>query len=203
MFFPEDYPAAPLQLRRWLAEHVMAQVEDPANLVIDLSQVSLADRASTNSPPDTRTEPVATQTILFEPFAGASSEPRQDLKVSKRIAGSCMGPSDLTTRSDAFRCISGNDIYDPCFHDPLGGATFLLCVQDPWSLQAIKLTPDHMPVSDSTPTDPQAGQLIAGGRLRRRRRGTGAGLAGGHDGPCSLREVAVDGARSRPCMTPC
>jgi integrase len=32
MFFPEDYPTPPLQLPRWLAEHVMAQVEDPANL---------------------------------------------------------------------------------------------------------------------------------------------------------------------------
>jgi integrase len=32
MFFPEDYPRQPQALPRFLAEHVMAQVEDPANL---------------------------------------------------------------------------------------------------------------------------------------------------------------------------
>ena len=32
MFFPEDYPAQPRALPRFLAEQVMAQVEDPANL---------------------------------------------------------------------------------------------------------------------------------------------------------------------------
>ena len=30
MFFPEDYPRQPQALPRALAEHVMAQVEDPA-----------------------------------------------------------------------------------------------------------------------------------------------------------------------------
>jgi len=32
MFFAEDYPKTPQRLPRYLAEHIMAQVEDPANL---------------------------------------------------------------------------------------------------------------------------------------------------------------------------
>jgi integrase len=32
MFFPEDYPRPPRRLPRYLAEHVMAQIEDPASL---------------------------------------------------------------------------------------------------------------------------------------------------------------------------
>lgn len=32
MFFPEDYPRPPRRLPRYLAEHIMAQVEDPASL---------------------------------------------------------------------------------------------------------------------------------------------------------------------------
>ena len=32
MIFREDYPRKPARLPRALAEHIMAQVEDPANL---------------------------------------------------------------------------------------------------------------------------------------------------------------------------
>lgn len=56
-------------------------------------------------------------------------------------AGSCAGASNITPRSDAYRCLTGNQIHDPCFvtsdgvvcdADPLTGAAgFLLDLVDP------------------------------------------------------------------------
>lgn len=37
------------------------------------------------------------------------------MKAQKTIAGNCWTSSIASTRSDAYRCMAGNEIYDPCF----------------------------------------------------------------------------------------
>jgi hypothetical protein len=42
-------------------------------------------------------------------------------------------------RADAWRCMAGFLILDPCFEDKLGSSPFLVCVPDPWARQGVKL----------------------------------------------------------------
>lgn len=39
----------------------------------------------------------------------------RDMKAQKILDGSCWTASIASARSDAFRCMAGNEIYDPCF----------------------------------------------------------------------------------------
>lgn len=82
-----------------------------------------------------------TQVIMFMP----------PTSVSAQISGSCFAPSIASTRGDAWRCMSGNLIYDPCFTKP-GSSNAVVCVQDPTDSSTIvqmNLTqplPDHGPI---------------------------------------------------------
>jgi hypothetical protein len=49
---------------------------------------------------------------------GASLDPH--LKLTTTTSGSCWVTSNVTGRKDAYRCMAGNDIYDPCFAAPSG-----------------------------------------------------------------------------------
>ena len=50
--------------------------------------------------------------------------------VSRQVSGSCFSSSLAATRSDAFRCMSGNAIFDPCFTVP-NNTSAVICVQNP------------------------------------------------------------------------
>ncbi|HEY7294502.1 MAG TPA: hypothetical protein VH916_05635 [Dehalococcoidia bacterium] len=63
-----------------------------------------------------------------------------NLQVVDQVSGSCFAGSLADPgRSDAYRCSSGNRIYDPCF---LAAADLsaVACVQTPWSSQATMLS---------------------------------------------------------------
>lgn len=62
----------------------------------------------------------ATRVVKFVPPSTASNQ----------VSGSCFTSSLAATRSDAYRCMAGNVIYDPCFTIP-GNANAVLCVRDP------------------------------------------------------------------------
>ncbi|HEX5414045.1 MAG TPA: hypothetical protein VFZ25_00165 [Chloroflexota bacterium] len=49
---------------------------------------------------------------------------------SNQVSGSCFASSLAATRSDAWRCMAGNVIYDPCFSIP-NNSNQLVCVRDP------------------------------------------------------------------------
>jgi hypothetical protein len=38
-----------------------------------------------------------------------------DMKAQKMLDGNCWTSSIASTRTDAYRCMAGNEIYDPCF----------------------------------------------------------------------------------------
>ena len=50
--------------------------------------------------------------------------------VTQQVSGSCFVSSLAATRADAFRCIAGNLIYDPCFTIP-GNTSAVICVRNP------------------------------------------------------------------------
>ncbi|HVC80575.1 MAG TPA: hypothetical protein VNL35_08775 [Chloroflexota bacterium] len=87
-----------------------------------------------------------TKTIIFHP-KGTKGAP---------VAGDCgMGESQALDRSDAWRCIVGNEIFDPCF-SPSPHATWVICDVQPGKPVGIKVTlskplATHAPASDKQP----------------------------------------------------
>jgi hypothetical protein len=63
---------------------------------------------------------------LYRPFAGAAIA--RGVRIGRTSAGSCWTTSLSDARTDAFRCLVGNDIYDPCFaREPAASSSFVLC----------------------------------------------------------------------------
>jgi serine/threonine protein kinase len=108
--------------------------------------------STTSSTPSSTTSstPTAQSTAkqIYSP-ANASG----GLAVSARSEnGSCFGSSNVTGRSDAYRCMSGNQIYDPCF---LVNQTHVLCPnRGPWTNRGLLLSVGTLP---STPGGQQQG----------------------------------------------
>lgn len=72
-----------------------------------------------------------TQVIVYETF-DASGTPT--IAVAQTIKGSCFSGSSAARRRDAWRCMSGNRIYDPCFS--AHQVNFVLC---PIGAPAVKI----------------------------------------------------------------
>lgn len=51
--------------------------------------------------------------------------------------GTCGSGSIADLRGDAWRCIAGNSLMDPCFVDPSGRFPLLLCLPAPWASSAV------------------------------------------------------------------
>ncbi|HEY8283853.1 MAG TPA: hypothetical protein VIJ28_05665 [Chloroflexota bacterium] len=72
------------------------------------------------------------------------------------VAGDCgMGESQALDRADAWRCIVGNVIYDPCFSTS-SHATWVICAVEPGKPVGIKVNlakplPTHAPARDKQP----------------------------------------------------
>jgi hypothetical protein len=72
------------------------------------ASLTLAAPAGATSP--------ATRTSVYRPFVRGKLSSR--LHVTTTLKGHCWTGSSADPRSDAWRCLSGNFIYDPCFSDP-------------------------------------------------------------------------------------
>jgi hypothetical protein len=59
--------------------------------------------------------------------------------VSRTLRGSCFTGSIAADRNDAWRCMSGNSLMDPCFSNAKARG-FVLCPIGPWSSSAVKLS---------------------------------------------------------------
>ncbi|MHB1930959.1 MAG: hypothetical protein ACYDEN_03920 [Acidimicrobiales bacterium] len=56
------------------------------------------------------------------------------IEVGGTVRGTCWAPSIAVSTADAYRCISGNAIYDPCFARTASARTGqLACAVDPWT----------------------------------------------------------------------
>ena len=76
-----------------------------------------------------------TRTHIYEAFT-ASGAPA--VHVKSTVRGECNGGSAATDRDDAWRCFSGNDVYDPCFSSSKAKG-IVLCPTGPGSSSAVKI----------------------------------------------------------------
>jgi hypothetical protein len=80
-----------------------------------------------------------TQVQLVLPFTAPGS---LGLGITTRVTGRCFAASVADSgRSDAWRCMSGNRIYDPCFEGFEQGTTVVACLESPRASAAVVLTP--------------------------------------------------------------
>jgi hypothetical protein len=64
----------------------------------------------------------------YEPFSGHALA--RGVRVARTTHGSCWTTSIADARTDAFRCMVGNDIYDPCFAPAAAASTDVVCPLD-------------------------------------------------------------------------
>jgi hypothetical protein len=78
-----------------------------------------------------------TDVVTFAPWA--HGQLRQGFTIASKAKGSCFSNALTTNRLDAWRCFSGNNIYDPCFSGT-AHATVVACADDPFSRRVILLS---------------------------------------------------------------
>lgn len=109
-----------------------------------------------------------TTEYIFAPFTSGSVA--SGLRIVKTVRGNCWTGSEGTARADAWRCMSGNLIYDPCFSDQSsGGGRFVVCAQSPFVRTLVKFVlAKPLPYSvgnkegDPTKFDPWGVRLASG-----------------------------------------
>ncbi len=84
---------------------------------------SLAVAVGTTAAASPARTPTRTKIVVYTPFT-IDGQLTHGIKVVKTISGSCWTGSEGARRSDAWRCMSGNYIHDPCFSGP---ATWVAC----------------------------------------------------------------------------
>lgn len=76
-----------------------------------------------------------TRTVLYQAFT-ASGQPT--IHVTSTARGSCNGGSAAIDRDDAWRCFSGNFVYDPCFSSAHAKG-IVLCPSGPGATSGIEI----------------------------------------------------------------
>jgi len=103
----------------------------PAHFFIPLLLASLAFAADAS--------PTRTQIKLLTPFSFGRIA--NGLTATEKASGSCFSESAASaSRPDAWRCMAGNAIMDPCFQNLMGDPKVLACARDPWSNNVVSLT---------------------------------------------------------------
>jgi hypothetical protein len=82
----------------------------------------------------------ATKTIVtfFSPWT-SSGKMRPDFHVVETVSGNCWTDSLSTSRGDAYRCMAGDSIYDPCFA-PAGHPHAVAYSADPFAKRVVLFT---------------------------------------------------------------
>jgi hypothetical protein len=91
----------------------------------------------------TSNDATTTQVRIKDPFT-ADGHLRRGLTLGSVLLGHCWEGSIASQQRNAWRCFSGNDIYDPCFKH--AGVRDLICMKAPWSkrVDRLRLT-RHLP----------------------------------------------------------
>ena len=80
-----------------------------------------------------------TQVQLVFPFSASGN---LAVRISARVHGRCFAASVADSgRPDAWRCMSGNRIYDPCFEGLEQNTAVVACLESPRTPAAVVLTP--------------------------------------------------------------
>lgn len=74
---------------------------------------------------------------LYRPYGDATEQAIPIVKSS--LYGECFAQSQLIVREDAWRCISGENTYDPCFVKPGPDRTEALCPESPWVGDSVQI----------------------------------------------------------------
>ena len=105
-----------------------------------------------------------TTVMVFRPFAANG----QSLIGGSTASGTCLSSSLVTPRRDAWNCMAGSEVYDPCFSSPKASGV-VLCVTAPWSRSGVKVRlqrplpkPSSTSGAPSTKDQPWALQLDNG-----------------------------------------
>ena len=97
--------------------------------------------SSTSTVPDTTTRPAtaptslvvatATEQLVYQPFLPGAL--KSDVAVERDLSGSCWeGSLTALNRPDAWRCMAGDEILDPCFENPYPSAPLaVICAANP------------------------------------------------------------------------
>jgi hypothetical protein len=93
-----------------------------------------SSRAGTNSSA-TSTRAGSTVAAVYRPFSASG---RVLMSVKSTKSGYCWTSSETTPRRDAWRCLIGNFIYDPCFSSSAKMGV-VLCPTAPWSNAGIDI----------------------------------------------------------------
>jgi hypothetical protein len=79
--------------------------------------------------------PRQTKIIVYSPFT-IDGQLSNGVRVIRSLRGDCWEGSVVSQRSDAWRCLSGNQILDPCNS---GAVTWVACARDWFGRSVIKL----------------------------------------------------------------
>jgi hypothetical protein len=92
------------------------------------------------TPPPTTTATAAATRTTVHIYAPYSAEGKLIIPVSKASAGSCFTGSIISQRPDAWRCMEGNELQDPCFAAALNSHSVVCPENGPWSGKVIRIT---------------------------------------------------------------
>lgn len=96
----------------------------------------LALQACATTAPSPRQD---TAVRMFVPF-GPGRVLQPGVSIAERLDGRCFAESvSSEARPDAWRCMAGNRILDPCFEGTVEGRTTLACAQSPWESTVVLL----------------------------------------------------------------
>jgi hypothetical protein len=94
-----------------------------------------ASAATRPANPAAQAAAVRTKTHIYEAF---TAKGKAAIHITKTVDGSCYIGSIAAARDDAWRCISGNILYDPCFSSAMAKG-IVLCVVAPWQRSGVKM----------------------------------------------------------------
>lgn len=75
---------------------------------------------------------------LYRPFGEVFDQPQA--MVNQTMQGQCNKQSDLILREDAWRCLAGGKVFDPCFVKSHASVSEVICPQSPWTGNSVVIT---------------------------------------------------------------
>jgi hypothetical protein len=123
-------------------EHAMAESTRTTLRVLAVAAIvicAILEPPGRTGPATAQQAVAATQVQLVLPF---TTPGRLGLRVSARVHGRCFAASAADPgRPDAWRCMSVNRIYDPCFEGFGQSTAVVACLESPRASAAVVLTP--------------------------------------------------------------
>jgi len=105
---------------------------------------------------------------FYQPFIEIEMDGRSpSLSIIKK-SGQCLQQSQRIKREDTWACLADGKHYDPCFVKRFGSQNEVLCLESPWTNEAVQITVDiplnnyQHEVLDMSKTYPWAIELISG-----------------------------------------